>query len=247
MTRMLASVASEAEARLALAAGADIIDLKNPQAGALGALPLADIKSIVSVVAGVRSTSATVGDLPMQPSLLIEAVRQTADCGVDFVKIGFFAEGDIEACIEALTPLARNGIRLVAVLFADQTPDFGLLPQLQAAGFSGVMLDTCVKDGRNLLDHMPLTALQGFVKQADELQLYCGLAGSLQISHVAELSTLQPDYLGFRGALCLDARRTSVMSHDRVKAVCEMLQKYNNPSSVGSKAQTSRAYALHSN
>src|SRR5690606_25881871 len=134
MTRMLASVASEIEARLALAAGADIIDLKNPQAGALGALPLADIKSIVSVVAGARSTSATIGDLPMQPSLLIEAVRQTADCGVDFVKIGFFAEGDIEACIEALTPLARNGIRLVAVLFADQTPDFGLLPQLQAAG-----------------------------------------------------------------------------------------------------------------
>ena len=40
MTRMLASVATLQEARLAAECGVDIIDLKNPAAGALGALPL---------------------------------------------------------------------------------------------------------------------------------------------------------------------------------------------------------------
>ena len=41
MTGLLASVASPEEARIAAACGVDIIDLKNPRAGALGALPLA--------------------------------------------------------------------------------------------------------------------------------------------------------------------------------------------------------------
>ena len=156
MIQMLASVANEAEARLALAAGADIVDLKNPLAGALGALPLPVIENIVRSIDGARTTSATIGDLPMRPSLLVEAVRRTAACGVDFIKIGFFEEGDTEACLQALAPLGEDGLRLVAVLFADRNPDFGLLPQLQAAGFCGVMIDTCGKDGRGLLDHMQL-------------------------------------------------------------------------------------------
>ena len=40
MTALLASVRSVAEAELALAGGADVIDLKDPSQGALGALPL---------------------------------------------------------------------------------------------------------------------------------------------------------------------------------------------------------------
>ena len=247
MIQMLASVANEAEARLALAAGADIIDLKNPLAGALGALPLPVIENIVRSIDSARTTSATIGDLPMRPSLLVEAVRRTAACGVDFIKIGFFEEGDTEACLQALAPLGEDGLRLVAVLFADRNPDFGLLPQLQAAGFCGVMIDTCGKDGRGLLDHMPLPALQDFLLQAAHHGLYHGLAGSLRMAHVAELAPLLPDYLGFRGALCQDTVRTSAIDPDKIKAVCEMLQKYNNSPSAVHKAQTTRGYALHRN
>ena len=247
MTQMLASVANEAEAVQALAAGADIIDLKNPLAGALGALPLPVIENIIRTIDGARATSATIGDLPMQPSMVVEAVHQTADCGVDFVKIGFFEEGDTAACLQALASLAKDGLKLVAVLFADRNPDFGLLPQLQAAGFYGVMLDTCIKDGRSLLDHLPQADLQAFLMQARNSGLYTGLAGSLRISHVTELAALRPHYLGFRGALCEKAERTSAMSPDKIKTVCEMLQKYNNSNTGTHKAQTTRGYALHRN
>ena len=247
MTQMLASVANEAEAVQALAAGADIIDLKNPLAGALGALPLPVIENIIRTIDGARATSATIGDLPMQPSMVVEAVHQTADCGVDFVKIGFFEEGDTAACLQALASLAKDGLKLVAVLFADRNPDFGLLPQLQAAGFYGVMLDTCIKDGRNLLDHMSLADLQAFTLQARSHHLYSGLAGSLRISHVAELAALQSDYLGFRGALCLGGERKSTVSRDKVHALCEMLQKYNIPEHSEPKAQGGQGYALHRN
>ena len=59
MTQMLASVTSTAEALLALEWGADIIDLKNPSDGALGALPFETIRDIVKIIDGRRLASAT--------------------------------------------------------------------------------------------------------------------------------------------------------------------------------------------
>ena len=246
MTQLLASVTSRTEASLAMAAGVDIIDLKNPAAGALGALPLTVIEEIVATVGDLKPVSATIGDLPMQPALLVDAVRKTASTGVDFIKIGFF-DDNVAACLDALASLAADEIRLVAVLFADRSPDLGLLPQLRDSGFYGVMLDTGVKDGRSLLDHMPLSDLRAFTVQAKHHRLYCGLAGSLRISHVADLARMQPDYLGFRGALCLGEERKSTVSRDKARALCEMLQKYNIPGHSGPKAQDGQGYALHRN
>ncbi|MEX0712176.1 MAG: (5-formylfuran-3-yl)methyl phosphate synthase, partial [Pirellulales bacterium] len=47
MTKLLVSVRSLAEARLALAAGVDLIDLKEPARGSLGALDPAVARQIV--------------------------------------------------------------------------------------------------------------------------------------------------------------------------------------------------------
>ena len=247
MTRLLASVTNRAEALLAMAAGADIIDLKNPAAGALGALPLTVIEEVAATVGGLKPVSATIGDLPMKPALLADTVRNTAVTGVDFIKIGFFDGNNVAACLEALAPLAANGTKLVAVLFADRAPDFDLLPQLRDSGFYGVMLDTCVKDGRNLLDHLPVIDLQAFISRAKKHRLYSGLAGSLGISHIEKLTALQPDYLGFRGALCLGAERKAAVSRDKLHALCEMLQKYNITRHGVLKAQDTQGYALHRN
>ena len=64
MTGMLASVTDDLECEMAITAGVDIIDLKDPANGALGALPPHRISSIVSQLAGRRPVSATLGDLP---------------------------------------------------------------------------------------------------------------------------------------------------------------------------------------
>ena len=102
MTGFLASVTSAMEASIALAGGADIIDLKDPSKGALGALPPATIREAVAAIAKRRIVSATAGDLQMEPSLVTAAVRQLAATGVDIVKVGLFPGGDISACLEAL-------------------------------------------------------------------------------------------------------------------------------------------------
>jgi len=68
MTGMLASVASIAEANIVLKNGVDIIDMKNPYKGALGALETNIVSAVVNSVNGVIPTSATIGDI--KPSSL---------------------------------------------------------------------------------------------------------------------------------------------------------------------------------
>lgn len=206
MTRMLASVCSLEEAQLALAGGADIVDLKDPARGALGALTEPQVRAIVNQVRRRRPVSATVGDLPMDPATLVARVRRMAVTGVDYVKVGLTGEPGTEACVEALGRLA-NGVRLVAVLFADRAPDLGLVVRIGAAGFTGVMLDTADKRSGALPGLVSRRKLQAFLALGRNLGLVTGLAGSLREADVPELLALEPHYLGFRRALCGGASR----------------------------------------
>lgn len=227
MTALLASVRDREEALLAMQAGADILDLKNPDEGALGALPLPTIREIVDVVDEQVTISATIGDLPMQPERVVFAIEHTSAQGVGIVKAGFFGSQGHEACIQAIQPLARKGIRVVAVLFADQAPDFSLLPKMKTAGFFGVMLDTARKDGKRLRDWLDESTLREFLKTAQALDLKTGLAGSLALEDIPLLTALQPDYLGFRGALCERRQRCDKLSESRVREAEELLRECN--------------------
>jgi uncharacterized protein (UPF0264 family) len=209
MTGLLASVNSLEEALLALQADVDIIDLKQPQHGALGALPPETVRRIVQAVNGKKPLSATVGDLPMQPQTVNAAVAAMAASGVDYIKIGFFPGGDWPGTIAALQRLAQQGLRLIAVLFADTPFGSETVDALAAAGFTGVMLDTMDKAQGSLLEVLPPERIAAFVAAAQAQGLLCGLAGSLRKEHIAALLPLQPDYLGFRGALCCGRERTA--------------------------------------
>lgn len=202
MTGMLASVANLAEARLIAGLGVDIIDLKQPAAGALGALPVADVARIVAELGGDTPISATVGDLPMAADNVVPAVEAMAATGVDYVKIGFFPGGDWMGVIEGLRPLAAAGVRMVAVLFGDCAPEQAWVARLAEAGFAGAMLDTADKGKGSLLSVCEPGFLRSFVAEARRHGLLCGLAGSLRQADIASLRALEPDYLGFRGALC---------------------------------------------
>ncbi len=237
MTQMLASVTSMQEALIALEAGVDIIDLKNPAEGALGALPLTVIHEIVAAIDGRKLISATIGDLAMEPELLMCAAAHTWISGLDIIKLGFFGTAKHGQCIKALQPLITKGLRVVAVLFADQNPDFDLLPAFGKAGFCGVMLDTANKDGGSLLDYSSLEDLLRFVKLARSHSLQSGLAGSLRPEHVSALSALDPNFLGFRGAICAKLQRNSLISRSKTIEIRKLLHKNN-------KMPSNAAYAI---
>ncbi|MFG1428484.1 (5-formylfuran-3-yl)methyl phosphate synthase [Roseixanthobacter glucoisosaccharinicivorans] len=227
---LLASVATLAEMDCALAGGADIVDLKDPTRGALGAWAVPDLQAAVARWRALPENrpllSATVGDHPPMPEVLAQAVRTVGATGVPLVKIGFFpqtSDAPLYACLQALRPLARE-YRLIAVLFADQAPDFAVLPQLKAGGFHGAMLDTADKGAGRLTDHLPLPRLRDFVTQARSLGLLTGLAGSLRLEDIAPLRALYPDYLGFRGALCCGTRTDALdpVALARVRAAMDL-------------------------
>lgn len=233
MTQLLISVTSTAEAQIALDNGADFIDLKDPAQGALGALPLATVREIVSYVkiasnSDLKLTSATIGDLPMKPKLIAEQVERLAATGVDIIKIGFFDDGehrlsDHESCLTALDPLVKRGLKLIAVLFAEYKYPFSLVSSIKNAGFYGVMLDTSIKNGATFLDYFTEEEFNKFSENVRAHNLIFGLAGSLAIQHVAKIKEFNPSYMGFRGGVCVDNQRKFRLDSAKIDSIRKLL------------------------
>jgi len=206
MTRFLASVRDAEEAQTVLAAGADIVDLKDPAKGTLGAVDIPLIKASVAAISGRAPVSATVGDLPMDEDRVHDAVCATAACGVDDVKLGILPGGNPQGCFARLHARPpRAG--LILVFFADAMPGFDPVAAALNAGARGLMLDTAGKGTGALLEHMAVGDVARFVEAGRRAGLMVGVAGSLRPKHVAPLLALSPDVVGFRGALCHGSRR----------------------------------------
>jgi len=107
----------------------------------LGAVDLPVLREVIEYIDHRRPVSATIGDQPLLPGPIVDAVRDRAALGTDFLKLGLFPDGDLEGTLSALAPQIQQGSALIAVLFADLNPDVRVLPQLARAGFTGVMLD----------------------------------------------------------------------------------------------------------
>ena len=233
MMQLLISVTSLEEAQIALENGADFIDLKDPSQGALGALPLETITEIVSYVhaAGISNrklTSATIGDLPMQPQLIAAHVERLAVTGVDMIKIGFFDDGEnkpdaYEQCLSALQSLASNSFKLVAVLFAEHEYPCNLISHIKNAGFYGVMLDTATKNGATFFDYFTADEISKLSKSASAHDLMFGLAGSLNIQHIEKIKQLDANYVGFRGGVCVSNQRKFKLDSAKIRAISKLL------------------------
>ena len=94
----------------------------------------------------------------------------------------------------------------------------------------GAMIDTREKQAGRLLDHLPISALHGFVTACHAAGLSAGLAGSLELPDIPRLLVLTPDLLGFRGALCGAGERMQTLDPSRVQAVRALIgqsSRYN--------------------
>jgi FolB domain-containing protein len=245
MTKMLASVGDLAEMEIAVTGGADIIDLKDPKAGALGAVATDTIRDVVKAIAGRCLTSAVLGDLPMVSETIRAKAEEVAATGVDYVKVGFFPSPAAAACAEALAPVAAR-TKLIGVLFADREPDFGLLDVFARHGFHGVMVDTADKTRGRLLDHLPPERVPVFVSRAKALGLKVGLSGSLETPDIPRLLPFAPDFLGFRGALCDLSQRTASISAEAVKHIRSLIpeeRQADRSASVDYRLLAARGYS----
>jgi uncharacterized protein (UPF0264 family) len=243
MTQLLISVKNIEETLIALNAGVDIIDLKDPENGALGALDLALSAQIVAKILHynqfnmMRSlnfspiiTSATVGEQHVDLNALMKSILQRVAMNVDIIKV---AVSNLEALpnwqvkfnTQEIAKVKANA-KLVAVFFADQEVNLTLLETLSKMGFYGAMLDTSIKQ-QDLLTVYTKQALQIFTQTCKKNALKSGLAGSLKLQHIECLSEINPFYIGFRGGVCESDARNKVLIMDKVVKVKKMLQERN--------------------
>lgn len=225
MTQLLISVQNVQEAAIALEGGADIIDLKDPRTGALGALAFSEIESITRFIDFRKQISATIGDVPMVPHLIKERVIQLQKLPLSFIKVGFFETADYQPCLDELHQLTLAGERLIAVLFAELQYPENLLLSIKQAGFQGVMLDTMYKNGKTYQAYYSLAAIENFVNHVLANGLLFGLAGSLQLKDIKTAKKVKPHFMGFRGGVCLANQRQSMLDNHKIFDIKVMLQQ----------------------
>jgi uncharacterized protein (UPF0264 family) len=224
--RLMISVVSAVEAQEAILGGAEILDVKNPEEGSLGAQFPRVIRKIKDFASGIVEISAAIGDMPNLPGTAALAALGAAACGVDYVKVGLYGPRS-EA--EALTLLREVRLAVeeyptsvIAAGYADfqragtLNPEY--LPSLAAsAGIKGCLLDTAIKDARSLFDFLSPQALRFLAEQAHEAGLLFGLAGALREQDLPTARNLGADVVGLRTAACRDNRRSAPLEAARVR------------------------------
>ena len=203
----------------------DILDLKDPDSGALGALTTGMVSAIVEDMNGRIPISATVGDVPCLANVLYPKINAMAGTGVDIIKIGVFGDVYDPAVLEMLKDFSRRRVRLVLVFFAEDMPVHTDFDPLAETGITGIMLDTREKTTGPLRKKIPDRALSDFIIKGKNAGLLCGLAGSLGLKDILPLLQLKPDYLGFRGALCRDSRRGNNIDIHAVRRVRTLISE----------------------
>jgi uncharacterized protein (UPF0264 family) len=229
--KLLVSVVDADEARAAAAAGADIVDVKNPAEGSLGAPPPAVIEAVRSAVPAALPVSAAIGDMPNLPGTAALAALGAARSGAAFVKVGLWGvanEADAVALLRAVREAIGGvpGAEVVAGAYADArrvapaplAP--ALLPRVaRAAGVKLCLLDTAIKDGRGLLEWLSPDELTAFVADARAGGLEVALAGALRAEDLPVVRATGADIAGVRSAACGDGRRSGPLDAARVRAL----------------------------
>jgi hypothetical protein len=230
--RLMISVISAKEATDALSGGADILDVKNPSEGSLGAQSPSVIREIRQLASGKALVSAAIGDVPNLPGTAALAAVGAASCGVDFIKVGLHGPRS-EADAVALMREVRQAVRefhtiVIAALYADHrragTLDPACLPEIAArAGLHGCLLDTAVKDGHTLFDFIGSQALRALVERSHEAGLSFGAAGALGEQDLARVQECGADIAGLRTAVCRCGHRAGPLEASRIDQLRRIL------------------------
>jgi uncharacterized protein (UPF0264 family) len=216
--QLLISVATAADARAAVEGGADIVDAKDPGAGALGAVTLARLREIWEAANDTQPLSAALGDATDE-QVVARDTRACIEAGAYYVKVGLLGTTNVGRA-EALLSAAVSGFAsscggVVAVAYADADPSAALSPGaiVSAAARARarcVLIDTLHKSGPGLLGVMSPSELDRWIATAHDAGLWAAVAGKLTAAELPVVAGLGADVAGVRGAACFGGRNGRV-------------------------------------
>jgi hypothetical protein len=236
---------NEKEAIEAISGGADIIDVKNPQEGALGANFPWVIKRIRELTPKNIKVSCALGDAPNLPGCVSLAALGAAMLGVDYVKVGLHGFKTAQEAIYLLQNVNKAAkqynpkVKVAAAGYADAQRIDALDPmQIPEVAFKAhvdvAMLDTAIKDGKNLFNFLSVEQLKKFVDNSHHLGLCVAFAGSLRKEDLPVVYSLGVDIAGLRGAACTNSDRVRgeikrSLVHDLVEVIKQAEKQSSNP------------------
>lgn len=216
--KLLVSVVSGEEARRALEGGADIVDVKDPREGPLGAPAPRVLSEVVRTVGTAAPVSVALGDVPALPNT-------AALADVAYVKVGLRDVGaldDAVAMVSGVADAVGPHTAVIAATYADaralNPPAFApaWLPALvERTGIAGALVDTFVKDGRGLYGWLSEAELSELVARTRAAGGTFAVAGQLRLD---ELRRVDADIVGVRSAVCRGGDRTASLDADLVAA-----------------------------
>jgi len=220
--KVLVSPMNIREAEESLKGGADIIDVKNPAEGSLGANFPWVIREIKEMVAKKgKLLSATLGDLDFKPGTASLAAVGAAFSGADYVKVGLYGiktQNQVYEMMEKVVRAVKDfkpSVKVVAAGYGDfkrisSISPIEIVEPAYEAGCDGVMVDTAIKDGKNLFEFMSKEEVERFIELAHKFGMFCALAGSLSWHHLEILKELKPDIIGVRTMVCENGRNSEI-------------------------------------
>lgn len=217
--QLLVSPRDIEEARRSLAA--DIVDVKRPSEGSLGANFPWVVRSIKDL--SDKPVSAAIGDFRFLPGGAAMAAYGAACAGADFVKVGLMFNGSSRAkeLIEAVVRAVKDEYPEKKVVIASYSDykrlrtisPFTMSPIAADAGADVAMVDTGKKDGRSTFEFMSEEDLVKFCTMNRDRGMMTALAGSLCFEDIPVLKRIDPDIIGVRGMVCGGDRTTGIQEH----------------------------------
>ncbi|MDI6886979.1 MAG: (5-formylfuran-3-yl)methyl phosphate synthase [archaeon] len=215
--KLLVSPRDVEEAKAVIRGNADIIDVKNPKEGSLGANFPWIIKAIKELVGKEKGDgiklSAAIGDFDYKPGTASLAALGAASAGAEYIKVGLFKIKTRQEAIDLLIGVVKavKGFDPTKKVVAAFYSDYKRINSLSPFEISGIgkevdidvaMVDTGIKDGRSTLEFLREAELKTFVSESKALGLETALAGSLTFGDLPAIKAINPDILGVRGMVC---------------------------------------------
>jgi uncharacterized protein (UPF0264 family) len=178
-----------------------------------------------------------VGEVPNLPGSISLAALGAASLGVDYIKVGLRGlrtPREVSYLLKNVNEAAKEcnpKIKVVAVGYADADridsinplliPEIAFKTEVDVA-----MIDTAIKDDKNIFSFLTAKQLEKFVDSAHDLGLEAALAGSLKKQDLLIVYSLGADVAGLRGAACTNNDRIKgQITRNLVHEIAEVIKQ----------------------
>lgn len=220
-TKLLISVKNIKEISEEIIKNVDIIDLKDPAKGSIGAWEINEIRKTKLFLGSRIKISATLGDI-FDNSEFKSIIKKFDDLNLNFIKFGLLSTA-VDKLFEKLEIIhsLKPKTNFVCVVFADQSSSLDFVinqkEYFKYYGVNTILIDTFKKNQGDLLQICGINLLKKLINNYKKLDIDIGLAGGIKEYQIEKLIRLKPSILGFRSAVCKENKRNSEIDISKIK------------------------------